>query len=303
MTTDSPSEKISVSLVIFLDVLGFKSRVQRMQTDEDFKKIYDNLYYVQDQFAKKPDKLQKKYEQSIGKTVQVFSDCVVISLSLESETASNSGTFDPFLAELHYFGLCQMSCVCNNIFLRGGIAIGDWFYEDNILISSALLEAYDLEREMSVYPVITMAKEAFSFFKKHPHRNFYAEEIDPIKSLFRRYKTAGGKFFYFLDYLGIGYNGSADWYTYDDLKRYKSERDDDKKHAILRKSYMKNQRCYLLGHKTAVLRALKANDDDVVLSKYLWLAKYHNNLVSEIDPYFSDTRIKPKEIASCLNNT
>ena len=296
------SDKISVSLVIFLDVLGIKSKLQKMETDEDFKKIYDALYYVQNEFAQKSDEHEKKYEQSIGKTVQVFSDCVVISLSLESKMAGSSGTFDPFLAELHYFGLCQMTCVCNGIFIRGGIAIGDWYYEDNILISPALLEAYDLERKISVYPVLTISKDTFNFFKKHPHRNYYNEDIEPIRHLFRRYKTESGKFYHCLDYLGIGYDGAADWYTRDDLIRYKAERDDEVKHDILCESYKKNQKYYLLGHKKAILKALKTLKDEKILKKYLWLTKYHNNFFKQIEPYFSDVKIRNNEIKNCLNS-
>lgn len=303
MTKNALSEKISISMVIFLDVLGFKSKLKNMETNEDFQKIYDDLYYVQNEFAQKSDEHEKKYEQSIGKTVQVFSDCVVISLSLESKMAGSSGTFDPFLAELHYFGLCQMTCVCNGIFIRGGIAIGDWYYEDNILISPALLEAYDLEREISVYPVLTISKDAFNFFKKHPHRNYYNEDIEPIRHLFRRYRTESGKFYHCLDYLGIGYDGAADWYTNDDLKRYKAERDGDKKHDILRKSYMENQRYYLLGHKKAILKAIKSVNNDKVLEKYLWLVKYHNRFLKDIEPYFSDTKIKQKEVEKCLKSS
>ena len=193
-----------------------------------------------------------------------------------------------------------MSCVCNGIFLRGGISIGDWFCEGNILISSALLEAYDIERAISVYPIITISKEAFSFFNKHPHRDCYGKDIDPIKSLFRKYKTESGKFYYSLDYLRIGYDGAADWYTNDDCIRYRSERNDEKKNTILRESYMKNQKHYLLGHKNAILKSIKEFKDDNVLSKYLWLTRYHNTLVREIDPYFSETKIKQKEIEKCL---
>ena len=63
---------------------------------------------------------------------------------------------------------------------------------------------------------------------------------------------------------------------------------------------MKNQKESLLRHKTLVLNAIENNNDNVVLEKYLWLTKYHNRLVSETEPYFSDTRIKPKEIESRL---
>lgn len=295
------SDKISMSLVIFLDILGIKSKLQKMESDEDFKNIYNQLNYVKNEFAKKADGLRKEYEKSIGKTVQVFSDCVVISLSLESETADNNGTFDPFLGELHYFGLCQMTCVCNDIFIRGGISIGEWYYEDNILISPALLEAYDLEREVSVYPVLTISRDAFNFFKNHPHRNYYSEDIEPVKHLFRKYKTTSGEFYYCLDYLGIGYDGAADWYTNDDLRRYKAERDGDKKHEILSESYKKNQKYYLLGHKKAILRAIKTFKDQNVLNKYLWLVKFHNNFFKHIEPYFRDAKIRNREIENCLN--
>jgi hypothetical protein len=295
------SQKIGISLVIFLDVLGIKSKLQKMETDEDFKKIYNQINYVKNEFAKESDELGKKYEKSIGKTVQVFSDCVVISLSLESEIADNIGTFDPFLAELHHFGLCQMTCVCNDIFIRGGISIGYWYYENNILISPALLDAYDLEREVSVYPVLTISRDAFNLFKNHPHRNYYSEDIEPIKRLFRKYKATSGRFFYCLDYLGIGYSGAADWYTNDDLRKYRAERNGDKKHEILSESYKKNQKHYLLGHKNAILRAIKTFKDQKVLNKYLWLVKFHNNFFKQIEPYFRDVKIRDSEIEIILN--
>lgn len=295
-------DKINISLVIFLDVMGIKSKLQNVETDDDYKPIYSQLAYVKNEFARESsDEFGTKYEKSIGKTVQVFSDCVVISLSLESETANRSGTFDPFLAELHFFGLCQMTCVCNDIFIRGGIAIGDWYYEDNILISTALLEAYELERDISVFPVLTISKDAFQFFKAHPHRDFYHDSIEPIKHLFRRYKAKNGKFYHCLDYLGIGYDGAADWYTNDDLKRYKAERNEDKKQSILSASYKKNQKYYLLGHKEAILKALRTHKDQYVLEKYLWLVKYHNNFFDQIEPYFRDVKIRKSEINSCLN--
>lgn len=294
-------DKINISLVIFLDVLGIKAKLQNIKTDNDYKHIYRQLTYVKNEFAKESsDEFSIKYEKSIGKTVQVFSDCVVISLSLESEAANSFGTFDPFLAELHHLGLCQMTCVCNNIFIRGGITIGDWYYENDILISPALLEAYDLERNISVYPVLTISKNTFDFFRTHPHRDHYSEIIEPIKHLFRRYKAKNGKFYYCLDYLGVGYDGSADWHTYDDLKRYKAERDDEKKHDILCESYKKNQKYYLLGHKRAILNALRTHEDQYVMEKYLWLVKYHNNFFNQIEPYFSEAKIRKSEIENCL---
>lgn len=299
------SDKMNVSLVIFLDVLGIKAKLQKAETDGDYKPIYKQLAYVKNEFAKESsDKYCKDYEKSIGKTVQVFSDCVVISLSLESETANSRGTFDPFLAELDYFGLCQMTCVCNDIFIRGGIAIGNWYYEDNILISPALLEAYDLERGISFYPVLTISKEAYEFFRTHPHRNYYREDIEPIQPLFRRCKAKNGKFYYCLDYLRIGYGGAADWYSDEDLNRYKAERDDDKKNEILTESYKKNQKHCLKEHKEAILKALRTNKDkdQCILDKYFWLAKYHNSFVDKLEPYFSEAKIRKSKIRSCLNS-
>lgn len=297
------SDKISISLVVFLDMLGVKARLKSMETDEDFDKIYEDLYYIKNEFAKKSDKHLERYNQSMGKTVQVFSDSVVVSLSLESRAAGTRGTFDPFMAELHYFGLCQMSCVCYGIFLRGGIAIGKWYYENDILISPALLEAYDLERSVTVFPVLTISKDAFDFFRKHPDRESYSRDIDPINLMFRKYKAADGKFYYCLDYLGIGYDGANEWYTNEDLEKYLAERNGEKKHAILRKSYMKNQKYYLLGHKKAILKALTESKSQKIIDKYLWLAKYHNNFFKQIEPYFAEAKIKNSEIRQCLQDS
>jgi len=285
-----------IALVAFLDILGFKSKIQTMETDNDFENVYNELELVQSEFAKKSDKLDNKYRRSIGKKVLVFSDCIVISLNLTSQFARQFGNFDPFLAELHYFGLCQMTCACNGVFLRGGITIGDWFFSNDMLISSALLEAYEIERNIAQFPIISISKNAVNFFRNHPERQNYSHEIDPVNFLFRKYRTETGQYHHFLDYLQIGFDGSADWYTEEDRQRYLSEKNNDKKMRILDRSYSENQKFYLLGHKDALVRAMISNRDERIKDKFLFLLKYHNNFVRKFGSFYSDAKISKKEV-------
>ena len=116
---DFDANNIKSSLVIFLDLLGVKSKLGNIKTKNDYKEIFRQLNFIKNEFAKPPDKYERQYQVHIDKSVQIFSDSVIISLSLESEEAKDFGTFDPFLAELYHFGLCQMTCACNGIFIRG----------------------------------------------------------------------------------------------------------------------------------------------------------------------------------------
>ena len=158
------------SIVVFLDILGFKKKVE----NEKFEKIFNTLKYITawnscngvNNFT--PEKLfcYEDYlkdkgidEEKICKDIKsdlkvsVFSDSMVIALPY---------TEDDF--EVRFFMIvCFVSYLMgklamSNYFLRGGIAIGEMFNDDNIFFGKAFLEAYSLE-QIAVYPRVILSKK------------------------------------------------------------------------------------------------------------------------------------------------
>lgn len=279
------SPQLNKALVAFIDILGFRTRLRNIVAQSDLDTIYNQLLTIQNEFEKNPSKTQKEDQDYAAKTVLAFSDCIVISLEMKSKYIKKFGSFDPLLWEIDGIGLRQAICVCNNIFLRGCISIGTWYRDKDIIISPALAEAYDIESKCAIEPIIVISEKTYNFFKTHPHRNWYAPEIDPVDSLFRKYKRDRNTL-YFLDYLRIGFDGAADWHTQQDLESYRAAHDDEEKNRILCASYAETQKDFLHYHKAAVTKGFIESPADRIRSKYKWLFKYHNQFVSGLSSYF-----------------
>lgn len=278
-------------LVAFVDILGMKDRVLKIRTKTDLLSVYDEIQFVQDEFGKRiKDADIRKYKKIAGKKVLAFSDCLVISVDFKSPLVEDMGTFDSLLSEIASIGLAQAICICDKkIFLRGGIDIGVWVFKEDILISPPLIRAYMLESEETKYPVISVSKDAYTFFRKHPHKKFYADQQAPLR-VFRK-GNRNGKHFYFIDYLHIGFHSAANWHSQEDLIRYKEEKDNEKKMQIMDESYRKTEKSFLAAHKKAILHGLKSSRTNKIKKKYIWLRKYHNEFVDELGIKFKDCSI------------
>ena len=289
--------RLNLSLVAFIDILGFKSKLQKMTSQKELEAIYGQLHFIQDEFDKNIDRERRNDHRYSGKEVLAFSDCVVVSIRFNSRDEKYFGSFDSLMGQLHGIGLSQSICVCSDIFLRGGISIGGWFHQRDILISTAMSEAYEHERIKTKYPIIGISNNTYNYFRKHPHRARYTADIDPVEALFFRYRTKDKHLRYGLDYLKIGFDASATWHTKEDLELYKKANDNIVKDNILNDSYNRSQIYYLNQHKMIILRGLRtAGRNKSIRDKYLWLAKYHNRYVSGLDNYFRTAKIMKSEV-------
>jgi hypothetical protein len=190
------------------------------------------------------------------------------------------GTFDAIMSEFTSFGYAQANCVLSGNFLRGGVDFGWWYADDDMLISPALANAYDLEREANV-PVLALSDQIFSYFEKHKHRKHYSEDADPFPLTFRKYtETKSGLPKYFIDYLNICLR-SVDWKTsmkqFEEYKQASHER----KNEIMGEGYRSNAIRWLQQHRKVISEALKYITAGNVRTKYEWLIQYHNIICGE----------------------
>ncbi len=133
----------------------------------------------------------------------------------------------------------------------------------------SLLEAYEIESQIAIYPRIAFSNEMKSII--HSHMKFYAEDYESPQEM---HVLKDENDVYFINYLAISL---LDGYiNYDVISK----------------------------HKEIILQQLSLHKDDSYREKYDWLAFYHNyfcdNLhLSEEDSYID---LSDYKIFSFINN-
>jgi hypothetical protein len=273
-------KNVSFGITAFLDILGFGERVLRSKKISDIDDIVKNVRKIQAEFDFAPsDGTVREVHKYYKKTVLSFSDSVVVNVPLESDMTESQGTFDALMSEISGMAFAQGQCVTKGLFLRGGIDLGWWYRRGSTLVSQSLARAYKTEGTANV-PVIALTADLYKFLSKHPHRGFYAEDIDPIRKSLRRYRADGpsGKVaFWYLDYISI-YADSIDWITSrKQHQAYLAAAPNDKQ-QIMDDGYRKNLEAWFSRHARNIEQAHKRAGSESVRAKYVWLASYHNEV-------------------------
>ena len=184
--------------------------------------------------------------------VRMFSDCVCISVPACIE---NIDSFFQILA------LVQSNFVRQKICIRGGVAIGKHFASDYLIFSEGLVRAYKTESKVAEFPRIVVPNEFWSFVVS----NGYDEDIiwfkdtyiwhDPIDNLM------------IVDYLNF--------MPYD------------------RRSEPNHNGKDLKNHKSFIKESLKKfASAPRLLSKYQWMAEYHNSWCKDQYPEHPELLLK-----------
>lgn len=267
----------------FIDLLGFSDRVQRIKTDEDLRKLDDEVVFVQREFEhKSSDDFVRKSQRIVGKRVLAFSDCVVISVPLHSDLTKLQGTFDVLMSELTSFAIAQGDCVQRGIFLRGGVDLGYWFHRKDTLISPAMVNAYGLEHEACV-PMIAITPALCKYLSKHSDRGYYNKDIEPFSKVFKLYRELpNGQTHWFINYLRICLESVEPVIVGEDRERYLSADADGRDRM---RTELWQSACYewALSHGQIIAEAHAKATVASVRLKYEWLASYHN---AEVKRFF-----------------
>lgn len=163
------SNSYNNSIVVFLDILGFKNKILSAKTNSEVEQIFDMLTYInawntsdgKNLFIEAKDfsresyvKLKNEQFEQIQKELHVsyFSDSFVITLPYE-ENDLNTKLF----LIIHSLANLMSKLARANFFTRGGISIGKMFHKDNVFFGHAFLESYELESEIATYPRVILS--------------------------------------------------------------------------------------------------------------------------------------------------
>lgn len=275
------------AVVAFIDVLGYSSRVLAIKTPAQFLALRRDVRLVQRFFEHRPsDQNTQESHRIISKKVLAFSDCLVISVALRSSISKIQGTLDPILSHLSSLALAQAECVGRGIFLRGGLDIGIWYKERDLLISQALVGAYELERRTNV-PVIAVSDKLRQYLENHPHLRHYAESPLPGLLGTRSHPTTNAPL-HFVDYLPLTFNEVDGRLRPNERQAYRQTQDPFMKERIRVQALQRDERRWLNDHRRRIRQeARKHSSEQKILEKYVWLAQYHDDFVHELTDDFA----------------
>jgi hypothetical protein len=148
-------------IVAWVDILGFREQIRNAATPEEFQAIHRRMRSVHAEFEKgsasvEPD--QEERNQESGKRIIALSDGLVIAQDLEDDRplADVTSHFDEVFGFLEQLRCAQAYCAHAGNFIRGGVAIGYFWFDDDILLSPGLVSAYELETHKASNPVIVL---------------------------------------------------------------------------------------------------------------------------------------------------
>ncbi|MFK4308430.1 hypothetical protein ABH957_003106 [Bacillus sp. RC242] len=246
---DNPS--LLDSIVCFTDILGFSNLILQSPNRLHGNQLLKNLHTIlKNQYA------ELKIMNPQGQ-LKTFTDNVILAYPIFEDGEGQSGNL--FMSFINY----QLEMTMNGYFLRGGVAVGDYYGDDDFAYGSALIEAHNLECSSANYPRIILSKKMVRMVAKH--LGYYGKSGEAPQSL---HLLKDIDDIVFVNYL-YGLKEEYEYMTGD-----KSE-------------YIQK----IQQHKDIVfsnLSVYKKNNNDKLYSKYEWVAQYHN--------YYCDQYFEPSEI-------
>jgi hypothetical protein len=241
----SPKQKrnleYSPHLISYIDILGFRELVAEKSPNFISKAIRR----VIETTAPDAQVMKKNHENYIN-----FSDLIVHTVPIFS-SANKKFPDGLVFWEINHLALAQISLIDEGLLLRGAVTIGMLERTYGVLFGPGIISAYELEREQAQFPRIVVDSDLIKAVKTNPllRAHPYEEEMKYI-SKFIKMDDDGVSF---IDYLG----GMQD-----------EVREPEDYFGVLET------------HKEFVEKNIaKFKENRRVLSKYLWLKKYHNAVV------------------------
>jgi|GEM_PF-1653547 len=151
-------------VVVFFDIYGFSTLIN---TEKNKKPIIKKLLSIW-------RKLEKLYSHTKACKLYFFSDCGFILFPFSKGKDDDSIISDVFENIINLLDIY----LDNDFFIRGAVACGEVFYNDNILVGDSVVRAVKYESEYCPGPFIMLpVKEMDNLFKSEDHFiRIYKEE-------------------------------------------------------------------------------------------------------------------------------
>lgn len=137
-------------IICFMDILGFSELINQYDSDISSTLLQD----IQESFALAKTHLLENNLSGNKEVIkhlkyQTFSDNICISIPYFDNENDFISNFNLLSAYVRGFQSLMMT---KGIFMRGGISIGSYYADNNIIFSKGLVNAYNLESKKAIYP-------------------------------------------------------------------------------------------------------------------------------------------------------
>lgn len=260
------------AIVTFLDILGFHDLVMVTDAAVVNSKLEAIEHFTRPISPPPTDDPDDTYEPIILQ----FSDAIVRIRRVQTKWNQQLPiglVFHELLDLVH----AQGELIREGVLLRGGVSFGPIYTSKGRVFGPALVAAYELESKFALYPRIVIDPALLAEFQKNAllkaaHHDFEDEEAY-VSSLMQR----GDDGIWFVDY----------------IRAFESELDDIEMYPI-----------FLQAHRQLIVEGAKRFAGlSGPMSKYLWLASYHNELVSELNAkWFKHYELKRRDLVISAND-
>lgn len=238
------------AIVTFIDILGFSDFVKQSDADS-INRVLDAVHketspLILDEDAEKDDHAE----------VISFSDSIVRIRRIETEKNQKYPMgllFEELLSLVH----AQGKLIDFNIIIRGGVSVGDIYISGGRVFGPGLIQAYELESKYALYPRIIIDPLLIQEHKSDKLLKAKWHSVEDELEIMGRLLRQGDDGMWFIDYVAA----------------LEGELDEHEMYPI-----------FLRRHREVILAgAQKHSQLNAILSKFVWMANYHNQIVSNLD--------------------
>jgi len=181
-------ETYNQRIVAYIDILGFRTQIQLLNKKSTFsKKLFQALCTLENFRLTHDGQLKPDDNFDSLQRVSTFSDNIVLSRPVDSHA--------PIWNILFWLIYLVNEMLSIGVVLRGGISVGQLYHETNIILGEGLVNAYELESQVAIYPRIVIDDKVIKLIKK---------DLKNQKDLLKHYQMYIKRDFdgvYFLDHL------------------------------------------------------------------------------------------------------
>jgi len=233
------------SWVVYLDILGFTARLLRATADGTANQLLADLTAALNEA--KVD-LVIDYEEYTAYgikeapyAVKMFTDNVVLGFPIHDDGESEFGRM------IYIIGLWQFTLGRHGFFVRGGVAVGPIYMDDDLVFGKGLIDAYEAEAKLARDPRIVLAQSAMDLI--HHHLAYYASVAESPHNTALLVDADGQMF---VNYLYLPVDGAEG----------------------LPKEFAQG----IERHRDLIIERLQEfSADPGIWSKYAWVGSYHNH--------------------------
>lgn len=244
------------AIVTFLDVLGFRELVDS-STAETIHRILNSIEQFTKPVIEPTDGISMDFEPKVFH----FSDSIVRVRQVENNL-NKSFPIGLLFHEILDLVHAQSELIREGVLLRGGITYGNVSVTESRVFGPGIIGAYDLESKYALYPRIVIGPELLKEYKSNKLLRKDGHTLEEESQYIRDLTRQGGDGIWFIDY------ARAVESELDDLSMYPN---------------FLNIHRELIVSKSEHYQSLNG-----IMSKYIWLAHYHNQTISGIsDEWFN----------------